>query len=158
VHRLAALASALLLATCLSSCGHGTKSYCSALRADQGRLKKLAKETARHDAKGAEALGGTVDLLTQLRDKAPDAVADDWKTLVQALSGLDRAVKESGAAPADFGSDKRPKGVTAGQYAAVQQAAEKLQSTPVQQAGASIEQHALQVCKVDLGSGLGGSG
>jgi hypothetical protein len=158
VRRVAALASALLLAASLTSCGHGTKSYCSALRGDQGRLKKLARETARHDAKGAEALGDTVGLLTQLQDKAPDEVAEDWRTLVQALRGLDQAVRESGAAPAGFGSGRRPKGVTEGQYAAVQQAAEKLQSTPVQQASASIEQHALQVCKVDLGSGLGGAG
>ena len=158
MRRVAALASALLLATCLTSCGHGTTSYCSALRDDQGKLKRLARQTGQHGARGAKALGASVDLLADLQDKAPDEVADDWTRLVQALRGLDQAVKESGASPADFATGKRPEGVTEGQYAAVQQAADKLQSTPVQQASASIEQHALQVCKVDLGSGLGGAG
>jgi hypothetical protein len=37
----------------------------------------------------------------------------------------------------------------------VQQAAAGLAGTRVRQAGASIEQHALDVCKVDLGGGLG---
>jgi hypothetical protein len=48
--------------------------------------------------------------------------------------------------------------VTTGQYAAVQQAGEELRSTRVRQAAASIEQHAQEVCKVDLGSGLGEAG
>ncbi len=48
--------------------------------------------------------------------------------------------------------------MTDGQYDAVQQAVAELQSTRVQQASKSIEQHAQDVCKVDLGPGLGASG
>ena len=76
---------------------------------------------------------------------------------MQALRGLSDAIRESGADPGDFAAGGKPDGVSAGQLDAVQQAARELQDLRVQQAGTSIEQHARDVCKVDLGSsGLGG--
>ena len=93
------------------------------------------------------------------RDEAPDDIEDEWDTLVQALRGLSDAIRESGADPGDFAAGGTPDGVSAGQLDAVQQAARELQDLRVQQAGTSIEQHARDVCKVDLGSsGLGGVG
>jgi hypothetical protein len=151
------LLATLLLTVGLTSCS-SEKSYCAALKDDQKQLKKLTAESAKSKTTGAKALESTVELLSGLREKAPDDIEGDWETLVEALRGLADAVKASGASPSDFGSGKRPSGVTAGQYAAVTQAAAELQTTPVQQAGKSIEQHAQDVCKVDLGAGLGGAG
>jgi hypothetical protein len=148
----------LLLGGLVTGCS-GTGSYCSALKKDQKPLASLARRSAQSGEKGSTALADTVDLLSSLSDEAPDDVADQWDTLVTALRGLQRAIAASGAAPADFAGGKRPASVTGGQYAAVKQAAAELQATPVQQAGTSIEQHAQDVCKVDLGeSGLGGVG
>ena len=151
------LVAALLLATGLTSCS-STESYCSTLKADRSQLKKLATQSARSGSAGSKALAETVEVLSGLRDKAPDDISGDWETLVSALEGLSDAIEESGASPSDFASGERPAGVTEGQYSAVRQAAAELRATPVQQAGKSIEQHALDVCKVDLGSGLGGVG
>jgi hypothetical protein len=155
--RVAALLCAVLVATGLTSCA-GTPSYCSTLKSDQKQLKRLASESAKPGSTGSKALDGTVRLLSTLRDRAPSDISDDWETLVNALKGLDDAINASGAAPGDFGAGKKPKGITEGQYQSVQQAAAELQATPVQQSSTSIEQHALEVCKVDLGSGLAGTG
>ncbi len=147
----------VVLAAGLSGCG-GTKSYCSALKDDKAQLSRLAAESGKPGAAGGTALAETVDVLAGLADKAPDDIADEWDTLVQALRGLSDAIRESGADPGDFASGGTPDGVSAGQLDAVQQAARELQDLRVQQAGTSIEQHARDVCKVDLGSsGLGGS-
>jgi hypothetical protein len=148
----------LLLAGGLTGCGNGTQSYCSALKEDKPKLTRLAAASAKPGRTGTDALGDTVDVLSGLRDEAPDDIADEWDTLVEALQGLSDAIADSGAAPSDFASGKQPGGVTVGQYKAVQQAAAELQTTRVRQAGASIEQHAQDVCKVDLGTGLGGVG
>jgi hypothetical protein len=95
-------------------------------------------------------------VLSELRDEAPDDISDEWNTLVGALQGLVDAVKATGHPLGDFAGGTQPDGVTSGQFDAVEQAATELQGTRVQQAGKSIEQHAQDVCKVDLGTGLGG--
>jgi hypothetical protein len=153
-HRAVAVAlTVLLVGTGLSSCSR-SESYCGTLKGDRKELSALAKKTS-GKAGGSQALARTVSLLSKLRDEAPDDIRDDWDTLVQALDGLSAAVKASGADPADFNGGRRPAGVTEGQYRAVRQAAAELQATPVEQATKSIEQHALDVCKVDLSSELG---
>ena len=149
--------SLLLVATGLAGCS-GTKSYCSALTEDKQQLTRLASEVGKPGKAGADALGETVSVLADLRDEAPDDIADEWRTLVGGLQGLVDAFEESGASPGDFAGGKQPEGVTDGQYRAVQQAVAELQSTRVRQASKSIEQHAQDVCKVDLGPGLGGVG
>jgi hypothetical protein len=153
-----ALVTGVLLASGLVSCTSSQESYCSTLKTDQKRLSTLSQRTTRPGATGRRALGETVDVLADLRDRAPDDIHADWVTLVDAFDGLRQAIRSSGADPGDFRGGKRPAGVTGGQLRAVQQAAAELQATPVQQASKSIEQHASDVCKVDLGSELGGGG
>lgn len=148
----------MLLATGLSSCASQAERYCSALKSDQHRLARLTSESGRSGSAGSTALKQTVSVLSDLGDKAPDNISDDWTTLVDALSGLVDAIRESGADPADFQGGKNPAGVTQGELHAVQEAAAERQATPVQQASQSIEQHASDVCKVDLGSRLGTGG
>ena len=147
----------LLVSTGLSGCS-GTRSYCSSLGEDKVRLNRLAADAGKAGTAGADALGETVGVLADLRDQAPDDISDEWVTLVGALEGLVDAFRASGATPGDFAGGSKPEGVTRGQYDAVQQAVAELRSTRVQQAGKSIEQHGLDVCKVDLRSGLGGVG
>jgi hypothetical protein len=147
----------LLVAAGLTGCS-STKSYCSSLSADKAQLTRLSTDIGKPGKAGGDALATTVDVLAGLRDDAPDDISDEWGTLVSALQGLADAFRESGAAPGDFAGGKKPQGVTAGQYDAVQQAVAELSSTRVQQASKSIEQHAQDVCKVDLGPGLGGVG
>ncbi len=143
----------VLASTGLVACSSTEESYCSALREDEPRLQKLSRAAAEP---GSDALVKSVDILAALGDKAPDDVADEWETLVSSLEDLVDAVRASGADFSALASGKTPEGVTAGQMKAVRQAAGELADTRVQQAGASIEQHARDVCKVDLGGGLAG--
>jgi hypothetical protein len=154
--RTALVVAGVLVATCLTGCSNSTESYCSTLKDDQKKLESLASQAARPGEEGVRALGDTVGVLSDLRDEAPEDISDEWATLVGALQGLVDAVKATGHPIGDFAGGSRPDGVTTGQYDAVEQAAAELQGTRVQQAGKSIEQHAQDVCKVDLGTGLGG--
>ena len=156
LRRTALVVAGLLVTTGLTGCSHGTASYCSTLKHDQKKLESLATRAAKPGEQGVQALGDTVGVLSELRDEAPDDISDEWNTLVGALQGLVDAVKATGHPLGDFSAGTKPDGVTSGQYDAVQQAATELQGTRVQQAGKSIEQHAQDVCKVDLGTGLGG--
>ena len=148
----------LLLVVWVSGCSGGTESYCSSLRDQQKQLARLSARSAEPGKGGAQALSDTVTVLDGLREQSPDDISDDWDTLVGALQALADAVDATGAAPSEFAGGRKPAGVTQGQYQSVVQAATELRSTRVQQAGKSIEQHARDVCKVDLGSGLGGAG
>ena len=152
VRRTALAAAGVLVAAGLTGCSHGTEAYCSTLKDDQKKLAALAEQAGKPGQAGADAVARTVSV----RDQAPDDIADEWDTLVEALQGLVDAVKATGHPLGDFAGGAKPDGVTTGQYDAVKQAASELQSTRVQQAGKSIEQHAQDVCKVDLGTGLGG--
>lgn len=154
----AAVVLAVALAASLTGCGSSQQSYCSTLKSDKARLATLSAQTAKPGAAGSRALRRTVDVLDALRDKAPDDIHDEWVRVSDAFRGLQQAIADSGADPGDFRGGRRPSGVTSGQVRAVQQAAAELQATPVQQAGKSIEQHAQDVCKVDLGSELGTGG
>ena len=153
-----ALGAGVLLASGLVSCTSAQESYCGTLKADQKRLATLSARTAKPGTQGSRALDQTVGLLTELRDEAPDDIHDDWVRLVEAFDGLREAIRSSGADPGDFAGGQRPHGVTGGQLRAVQQAAAELQALPVKQASTSIEQHAQDVCMVDLGSDLGTGG
>jgi hypothetical protein len=154
--RTAAALAGLVLVGALGACTSSTESYCSALRGDRAQLTELARKAGQKGGEGSAAFASTVRVLTELRDKAPEDVSGDWDTLVSALQGLRDAIEESGASPAELSGGRRPPGVTSGQFSAVRQAAAELSTTAVQQAGRSIEQHSLDVCKVDLGRGLGG--
>ena len=156
LRRTALVVAGLLVTTGLTGCSNGTESYCSTLKDDQKRLDSLATQAAKPGEQGVRALGDTVGVLSDLRDVAPDDISDEWDSLVGALQGLVDAVKATGHPLGDFAGGTKPDGVTTGQYDAVKQAATELQGTRVQQAGKSIEQHAQDVCKVDLGTGLGG--
>jgi hypothetical protein len=147
----------LLVVTGLTGCS-GTKAYCASLSEDGPQLTRLSSAVGKPGNAGGDALGRTVEVLAGLRDDAPDDISGEWVTLVAALEGLVDAFRESGADPGDFASGKQPPGVTDVQYDAVQQAVAELQGTRVQQASKSIEQHARDVCQVDLGPGLGGVG
>src|SRR3978361_1696945 len=152
----AVLLVGVLLCSGLASCS-STKSYCSTLKDDRKQLSTLSDQIGGKDKSkgGAKALTRTDSLFSDLRDKHPADIRGDWDTLVEAVDGLVAAIKASGADPEDFQGGHKPTGVTEGQLRAGQQAAAELQGTPVQQATQSIEQHAQDVCKVDLSSELG---
>ncbi len=148
----AALAGVVLLGAALAGCAGDTESYCSALSEQKEELQRLSEEAGEP---GEDLMGSSLGVFEELRDEAPDDIVDEWDTFVRAWRGLTEAVDDAGIDVSDFDPENRPDGVGEDEYDAVKQAAGQLRTPRVVEAAAGLEQHALDVCKVDLStSGL----
>jgi len=143
-----------LLGSVLVACADQTESYCDELAAERETLSDLAQ---RSDEPGTEVLEDTVEVWRDLQDEAPDDIADEWATLVFGLEGLVEAFDEAGTTPGAFDPASPPPGVTDGEAERLRDAAAELASPRVTAAGEAVEQHARDVCEVDLGLTGGGS-
>lgn len=143
----------LLLASSLAGCASQTERYCSTLKDDKAQLQKLASSA---DQTHGQVLQGSLAIFEDLQNKAPHDVAPDWNDFVFAWRSVVEAFAAAGTDPSRFTPDKKPAGMSTGQFQAIKQAAAELGSQKVQAAAARIEDHAQVVCKVSLGgSGLG---
>ena len=141
----------LVAAGLLSGCGgDDVEGYCSDLAEQQRPINRLAR-----DGGGSRLVTEGLEIFGPLREEAPGDVRDEWDTLVFALQGLSDAIEDAGTTPGQLARSGQPKGVTDEELALVQDAAVELASDRVQDAGAGIEQHARDVCQVDLGLGAG---
>jgi hypothetical protein len=145
-----------LAATGLTACGSDSSSgssasggdYCSELKADKAFFGDLS---------GSNSDPGQLDEVFQrmhtLADKAPDNVADDWKTLDGAFTTIETALADAGLKPSDLAAlqnGQLPKGVDASK---LQELAPKLQSlsnSDVTDAAKRISDDAKKSCGVDL--------
>ncbi len=153
VRRAAPILAGMILVTSLNGCASQTDSYCSELKDQKQALADLA---VRSGEPGEDVLGDTLDVWRDLRDEAPGDISDEWSTLVFALEGLVEAFEAAGTTPGEYNPDSPPKGVTEAEAKRLQDAATELASERVTAAGEGVEQHARDVCKVDLGLGTGG--
>jgi hypothetical protein len=136
--------AALLLGS--AGCGADSeKEYCNALKADQETFSVMQE-----DASGL-ALLRHVTLLHRLAAKAPDDLSDEWQVLLGALDSFSRTLDEVGVSPDDFVGGKPPAGLSAADQTRIADAADVLSSTDVVDAANGIEQHAKDVCKLQLG-------
>lgn len=152
--RLVPLLAGVLMATSLTACSSQTDTYCSELRSQKPAMAHLAVQAGRPHA---DVLGKTLQVWQDLKAKAPGDIADEWATLVFALQGLVEAFHAAGTTPAQYNPDSPPAGVTPAESKRLQDAAAMLASERVKQAGEAVEQHAKDVCQVDLGLSAGGA-
>lgn len=138
----------VVLLTALSGCASQTERYCGELEDQKDALTDLA---VRADRPQSEVLGETLDIWRGLREEAPGDLADEWTTLVFALEGLVEAFEEAGTTPEEFDPRNLPPGVSAEDARTLEAAASELASQRVTEAGDGVEQHARDVCGVDLG-------
>ncbi|MDP3968335.1 MAG: hypothetical protein Q8Q02_08630 [Nocardioides sp.] len=131
--------------------------YCSTLSDSNAELAAVVGESA-ESATGSFA--DSLEVLERLATDAPDSIASDWNTLVIALRGLRDAFVDAGIDldQAEVRVEDLAEASPEAQ-AAVTTAATELRSPAVARATASIEDHARQVCGVELGStdGVDGS-
>ena len=147
MRRTTAAALVCVVLTGLGGCSSRTEQYCAALEDRQQALRELADGAGAGDR---DFLGESIAIFEDLRDGAPEDVVDEWDTVIVALQGLDRSLRDAGLTSAEFTPGQRPEGVTEAQMNAIEGAAEDLRATDVAEAGNGIEQHAQDVCKVDL--------
>ena len=110
MRRLAAAVLTLALAATLCGCGDQEETYCDALRQDRTRIDEII------NASGGDALLAGLPVFRDLADEAPDDLTDEWQTFVNALEGLQDALRDAGVKPSEFRTarSRRPSPATTG--------------------------------------------
>ena len=138
----------LLLVLPVAGCAGDTESYCAGLEEQEQTLTDLA---SRADQPGTDVFTESLDVFEALRDAAPGDVVDEWDTLVFAWQGLADAFEAAGTMPTEFDPADPPPDLDQAEVDRLVDAAAELRSPRVVSAGDGIEQHAKDVCGVDLG-------
>jgi hypothetical protein len=149
VRRTLAVALSAVLVVSLAGCASDTERYCDTLSEKKQTLTDLAA------SEDGDVLEQTLDVLRDLRDEAPSDIEDEWSTLVFAYETLGDAFEDAGTSPGEYDPASPPADVTEEQAKRIEGAAAELRSARVMQAADGLEQHARDVCKVDLGLGSG---
>lgn len=144
--RTAALTVVLPLTLLVAGCSSQQEEYCSALEDQTQTLAELGEGGFEESGTVAR----TTDVFQRLADEAPDDLRDEWDTLSGAWQGLERALAAADADESMFEAGERPEGMSAEDYDRISQAAVQLRSTRVVEAASGVEQHAQDVCGVDL--------
>jgi hypothetical protein len=158
VKRILSAAAAAALGLCLlTACGDddgggGGKAagsggdYCS-------DLKDAKKEVDALKAGDFSDLEETTDAMHELADEAPDAIKDDWETLVDGVDKLVEALKKAGLDDDDMAtlqSGQIPDGVDMAALQGLMTEIQALDTEAFTAAGDSINKHAKDECGVDL--------
>jgi hypothetical protein len=144
--RLVTVAVSTVLLLAAAGCGgDDEKSYCRALESDQHVFAEMQEDTS-----GLGLLKHRT-MLGALSEKAPDDLADEWQTFLGALDAFAGTLREVGVKPDDFVGGNPPEGLSDEDRARIAEAANELSSTDVVEAADGIEQHAKDVCKLQLG-------
>lgn len=141
---LAAVVGVGLTGGVLVGCGDPEAAYCDQLRSDQAALGEIVNASA------PGALLSGLPTLRGLAAKAPEDLTDEWQTFVNAVAGLDEAVRRAGLRPSEV-RGSLPDDLSASDRAAVTGAADVLASSAVVDSANGIETQARDVCKVNIG-------
>ena len=136
----AILAVSLLVTGCKSE----QEKYCDSVKEHQQRLTEVLGDGS------PNALLKGLPIFTDLADDAPEDIRDDWKTVIDALEGLQSALEDAGVDPATYDRDHPPAGLSQADKDAIDEAATVLGSEPTQTAFSSVDQEAKDVCGTPL--------
>jgi hypothetical protein len=145
-----------LTATLLAACGGGGSSssssggYCDELKSDKAYFESLSGSNA-----DMSKLDAVFAKMHTLAGKAPDNVASEWKTLDNAVTTVEGALKAAGIKPSDLASMQSgqvPKDVDPAKLQAVLPKLQALNSSDVSAAADKIAADAQKTCGVDLTS------
>lgn len=85
-----------------------------------------------------------------LAEKAPDDIAEDWKTVIDRIQTLVDAIDAAGADPATYQRDDPPPEVDRQERATIDEAAVALSAPDSQKAFTGVAQHSRDVCHTPL--------
>jgi hypothetical protein len=145
VRTVAGLGGLALFASLLAGCGGDpADSYCASVEKHAPGLAKTI------DVGGAKkGLLDALPVLEDLADAAPDDVRSDWRTLVDALTGLQEALDKAGLKAGDV-DGKLPADLPAADRNALEAASIRLASPATVSAASAVDHHARDVCHVPL--------
>jgi hypothetical protein len=147
---LRSLAALALLAGLLAGCGGGDgadSAYCSTLEDERKELTRLADQAG---TPGTDVLTPTLQALGRLRQASPQELRDEWDTVYYAWDAMVDAIEEAGVDPADYRPGRTPDGVSADAARRLGEVAAQLGSGRVVEASKGLEDHAREVCEVEL--------
>jgi hypothetical protein len=136
--------AAVVLALSVSGCKGEQERYCDAVKDHQQELGEVLGGGA------PDALLDALPLLRQLQDKAPEDLRDEWRTVIDALDGLQQALEDAGVDPATYDRDHPPAGVTQQDRDEIDAAADQLTSDETVTAFSGVDQQAKDVCGTPL--------
>lgn len=144
--RIVAAVVAVLLALVLGGCGQDRgEAYCEDLTKQRKQLAEMLQSDS------PEALFENLDRMRELAKGAPSDLKDEWQTFLDAVEGLDRALREADVTPSEFADGQPPAGVSVAERRSIVDAADQLAGDDVVAAASGIEQQARDVCKINLG-------
>lgn len=146
-YKAALAAGALLLVGLagLAGCGGSPQSsYCDEVKSQRTQLSAVV------GAGGEAALLEALPIFRRLQGTAPGDIRGDWTTLVDALTGLQDALRTAHVDPQEYDAKHPPAGVSAAQQQAIAAAATTLGSAKTQAALAAVQQQARDVCHTPL--------
>jgi hypothetical protein len=143
-----ALASATPLLA-LTACSGGseqttTEQYCVSVKSVQQELKSL-------QGGGPRNVQRAFDRMQELAEQAPPAVADEWRTLDGALTGVEDALRRAGLGFGDLTDPQSLRSLDPQQARALTEKAQQLGAQRYADASRAIQQHAQKACGVRLG-------
>jgi hypothetical protein len=134
----------LVLALLVTGCKSDQEKYCDAIKDHQQELGEVLGDGS------PDALLEALPILHDLADKAPEDIRDEWKTVIDALEGLQQALKDAGVDPATYDRDHPPEGLSQADQDAIDAAARQLTSDETVTAFSGVDQQAKDVCGTPL--------
>lgn len=141
--RVAAVAAITLVLPLVVGCGHG-QSYCDAVHDHQSELGAIVSSDDR------SGLLKALPIFSDLRDKAPDDVAEDWDLVVTRVRALASALTAANVDPTTYDQKDPPAGLSDDDRTAIRRAAAQLAASDTQDALARVQQEVLDVCHTSL--------
>jgi hypothetical protein len=89
--------------------------------------------------------------LQDLADKAPPAVADEWATLDDAISGMDKALEDAGLGFNDLTDPESLRELDPQKMKELGRKAQQLGGRQFEKASGAIAKHARSECNINLG-------
>jgi hypothetical protein len=139
-----AAAALVLLALVTAGCADQKEKYCDAVKDHQQELGDVLGDGS------PDALLKALPIFRGLEDKAPEDLRDEWKTVIDAVEGLQQALEDAGVDAATYDRDHPPEGVSQADRDAIDEAARQLTSEATVTAFSGVDQQAKDVCGTPL--------
>ena len=128
----------------LAGCADQKEKYCDTVEDHQQELGEVLGDGT------PDALLKALPIFRDLRDEAPEDIRDEWKTVIDALEGLQQALEDAGVDAATYDREHPPEGVSQDDRDAIDAAARELTSDATVTAFSGVDQQAKDVCGTPL--------
>jgi hypothetical protein len=128
----------------VGGCADQQEKYCDAVKDHQQELGEVLGDGS------PDALLKALPIFRELEGKAPEDIRDEWTTVIDAIEGLQKALKDAGVDAATYDRDHPPEGLSQADRDAIDAAARQLTSDETVTAFSGVDQEAKDVCGTPL--------